>query len=99
MVSLDRGGGWAEPCRQHRLHLIQGKRLCEVVVHPRCQATFSRTFGYICRQSDDWGSTLRVGFTTAGFESWLVPIHFGHHAIHENQPKLAAGVPVERAQA
>jgi hypothetical protein len=33
----------------------------------------------------------------ANFDSCFVPIHIGHHAIHENQPELAIGMPVERA--
>src|SRR5215831_16186196 len=96
MVTPDGEVGRAEPRRQHRFYLIQLERLCEIVVHPRCQATLSCTVSCVCRQSDDGGSTLRVGFTTTNFDRCLVPIHIGHHDIHKNQLELTHGMPVER---
>src|SRR6516162_5197222 len=97
MVPPDDGHLRTEPCRQHRFQLILPERLCEVVVHPRCQATFSRAFTYVASQSDDRGTTLRVRLTTADFGGCLVPIHLGHKAIHKNQPELPAGMLVERS--
>src|ERR1700751_392495 len=99
MVSLDNGHGWAEPCCQHRPYLIQAEWLREVVIHPRCQTPFSGAFSYVRCQGDNWGSTMREGFAPSDFGSRLVPIHVGHKAIHKDQPELAAGMPVKRAQA
>ena len=38
---------------------------------------------------------MRLGFTSAYFGGCLIPIHFGHLAIHKDQPELPLGMTLE----
>ena len=38
---------------------------------------------------------MRLGFAPAYFSGCLIPIHFGHLAIHKNQPELAVRVTLK----